>query len=88
MKRRVLITLLCLLTFICQKSIAQQGVLKFSFQNVPLKTVLESIEQQTNLKFVYSANLVDVNQKVSISSFEETVSNVLKRLFEGKKLII
>lgn len=86
MKRRVLITLLCLLTFICQKSIAQQGVLKFSFQNVPLKTVLESIEQQTNLKFVYSANLVDVNQKVSISSFEETVSNVLKRLFEGRKI--
>lgn len=86
MKRRVLITMLCLLAICCQTSYAQQNSLTLSAQNVPLRDVFEKIEMQTHYKFVYSADLIDISQKVSISAANEPLGSVLKKLFENRKI--
>ena len=53
----------------------------FKMENVPMKTVLRSIEEQTEFSFVYNSKLVDVNRKVNIDVSGQNIDEVLDKLF-------
>ena len=54
--------------------------------NVSLKTVLQEIEKQTNVHFVYSNNAVQINKNVSLQTTNEPLTTVLPRLLSPNQL--
>jgi len=51
--------------------------------NRSIEVILKEIEQQTDLKFSYSSDLIPVQEVVLISSKVQSVAAVLDRIFEG-----
>ncbi|MDE6449633.1 MAG: SusC/RagA family TonB-linked outer membrane protein [Muribaculaceae bacterium] len=49
-------------------------------KDVPLENVLKSIERQTDYRFFYSKESINVNEKVSVKAAGETVTAVLDNL--------
>ena len=49
-------------------------------KDVPLKNVLKSIERQTDYRFFYSKESINVNEKVSVKVAGQTVAAVLDNL--------
>lgn len=54
--------------------------------NVSLKTVLQEIEKQTNVRFVYSNNAVATDKTVSIIATKEALSELLPKLLFPNKI--
>ncbi|MES2517724.1 MAG: TonB-dependent receptor [Bacteroidota bacterium] len=54
--------------------------------NVSLKTVLQAIEKQTNVHFVYSNNTVETDKNVSLQVNNEPLTSVLPKLLFPNKL--
>lgn len=61
--------------------------IKLDFKGQPLKTILKSIEKQTNYTFVYSSALVGINQNATITAIDEKLDPVLGRLFENSNIV-
>lgn len=51
-----------------------------------IKTVLKKIEKKTSYSFVYADNSVDVQKNVSVRVSNESLDNVLKKVFEGTNI--
>ncbi|MEO2050263.1 MAG: TonB-dependent receptor [Allomuricauda sp.] len=80
-----------LLTFfiICQLSasdIYSQKNVRFTFENVPLKDILNEIKKQSGYKFFYNVKEIDDTKKTSLSASDEKVIMVLDRLSEQEKI--
>lgn len=58
-----------------------------SFQQTPLKEVLVKLESQTNVKFVYSRNLVDTEQRINMSFKKANLGEVLDRLLSPSGIV-
>ena len=58
----------------------KEDKLTLNFKNEKLGLVFDKIEKQTGLVFVYANDVVDVNQKVTISVNDKTSSDVFKQL--------
>ena len=54
--------------------------------NVSLKSVLQEIEKQTNVRFVYSNNAVKTNSNVSLQASNEPLTTVLPKLLSPNLL--
>ena len=54
--------------------------------NVSLKTILQEIEKQTNVHFVYSNNAVQTNKNVSLQTVNEPLTTVLPKLLLPNQL--
>jgi iron complex outermembrane recepter protein len=54
--------------------------------NVSLKAVLQEIEKQTNVHFVYSNNAVQTNKNVSLQTSNEALLTVLPKLLSPNQL--
>jgi TonB-linked SusC/RagA family outer membrane protein len=65
---------------------SQETRLSLDLKNVTVKEVFTEIEQQTNFKFLYRNELVNVDQKVTIVAQNETLENILARLFDPNNL--
>ena len=61
----------------------QNAKLTLNLKNVKVENVLQRVESQTDYRFSYNENLVDINRKVSISVNNENINEVLKKIFEG-----
>ncbi len=66
-------------------------------ENREIKKVLADIEKETDVRFVYSSNVLESSKKVSIQAVNATLADVLNRLFKplkvryelaGKKIIL
>lgn len=78
-----LLMLLLSVFLICQTAAAQQ--IKLNFTNTPLKTVLNTLSEQSGYSFAYSDALTQVNERISCSiSSDGNIESVLKQLFKGK----
>lgn len=73
--QHALVVLLCL--FCTTQMSAQQSTVTISLENVPLKSILKSIESQTNLRFSYKSDLVDKINSVSVHMVKVPVTSVL-----------
>lgn len=53
-----------------------------TFRNVPLKTVLEEVEQQTGYRFLFENEEVDVTKPVTAAFTEASIETVLSRVLD------
>lgn len=64
-------------------SYARNGNITINVSGVPMQTVLKKIEQQTDYRFFYSKDAVNVNSKVSLNVTNESLTTVLDKLFDS-----
>lgn len=64
-------------------SYARNGNITINVSGVPMQTVLKKIEQQTDYRFFYSKDAVNVNSKVSLNVTNESLTAVLDKLFDS-----
>lgn len=86
-----LIMRICLLFLICSvvqafatNSYSQSTTLTLQLKNVSIEEVLNRIEEQSEFRFLYNKDLVNVTKKVSISSDKKEVTDILNYLFKGE----
>ena len=60
---------------------SQTGKLSINLQDATIKEVLNEIENQTELSFIYKSDLINPDQKVNINASDVTVQQVLNSLF-------
>jgi len=81
------LTFLCLLFAVAQlfaaEGFSQSAQLTLCLKNATVEQVLESIEGQSNLYFIYNRDVVDVNRLVSLDCKNQNIKEVLETLFSG-----
>lgn len=65
---------------------AQSTTLTINLQNKTEKEVLEYIEQNSEFVFLYAADLLNGNRKVSISGNNKTIDTILNQLFANENV--
>lgn len=65
---------------------AQNVRINLSLQNVPIEEVLNKIENLSKYRFLYNKGQVDVTTIVSVEARQETVEEILQKLFETKNI--
>lgn len=63
-------------------SYGQNLKLSIDFENVAIEKVLDYIEKNSNYKFSYNSDKIDVKKKISINVKETTVINILDEVFK------
>ncbi|RKD90346.1 TonB-linked SusC/RagA family outer membrane protein [Mangrovibacterium diazotrophicum] len=82
MKLSLCIVLLSILT--AQGSVfSQSTALSLNHKNSTVKEILGAIEDQSEFRFAFSSEYLDLDRKVSIQSSNESISNILKEVFQG-----
>ncbi|HLN20399.1 MAG TPA: SusC/RagA family TonB-linked outer membrane protein [Bacteroidales bacterium] len=82
-------SLLLLITVLCvnaKPSYAQNTRLSLAMNGVPLHSVLNVIENQSEFYFLYSSRIIDVSQKVDIEARSEPITQVLNKLLDGTEI--
>ncbi len=87
MKATIFIIAMSIAQVLAVTSYSQTTRLSLNLKNVSAKTVLQQIEDQTQFYFIYDATVVDVEKKVSISSDNKTIAEILNQLFEGTGVV-
>lgn len=79
---------LCLTVFqgFALMTYGQSAKVNLKMENVSIKQVLNSIEDQTNFFFIYNGKLVDVERKVNIDADNQYINNVLEKIFSGTNI--
>ena len=62
---------------------SQNTKLNLDFRNTRVVDVLEAIENQSEFRFAYSAEYIDMNRKVSVDVKGKNIEQALQLLFEG-----
>ena len=60
---------------------AQSQPITLSVENRPLKEVMNKIEKESNLIFIYQSGTIDLNRKVSVHAVKKQLSEVLNEIF-------
>jgi len=69
-----------------EKSNAQavlNQIVSISVHDARLSSALKQIEKDANVKFVYSKNVINIDQKVSIQAMDRKLGEVLEKLFSS-----
>ena len=78
--------LMCVFTFsVSAESLAQQERVSLNLKDVAVRALFDEIQRQTNLYFVFNTELTDRLGQLSVNVKDETVENVLDRVFQGKE---
>ena len=83
MRLTLFLFLISLFSSFANNSYSQSKMLTMEISNSSVREVLSKIEKESEFKFMYSENLVDVNRKVSITVKDQNVDAVLNKLFVG-----
>ena len=86
MKMIAILILVVGLTSSYAESDAQTAKVNLKFTNGTVKDVLEEIEHQTNLSFMYDNDVFKVNRQISIEAENETLKSVVDKLISGENL--
>lgn len=82
MRFTIFILLISVSQVLAVNGYSQQAKLSLHFKNVKVEKVLDEIETQTEYKFLYNKETVDVDRKVDVSISDKTVNTVLNDLFK------
>lgn len=74
------ICLLCSFQLIAFNGFSQDK-LTLDFENTPLKTIIQHIEDQTSYSFVYNNDEINTSKKLNINVFNEGIHKSLSKLF-------
>lgn len=86
MKMIAVLLLVVGLTSSYAESDAQATRLNLKFKSGKVKDVIEEIERQTDLSFMYDNNVFRVDRQISIDAENETVKSVIEKLISGENL--
>ncbi|WP_423128757.1 TonB-dependent receptor [Gaoshiqia sp. Z1-71] len=68
-------------------SVYSQGTkLSFELKNRTVKEVLRTIEDQSEFRFFYNEQFVDLSRKVSVSSESRNIESILSEVFSGSNI--
>ena len=73
--------------FTALASQAQSGNINLSFKNAEIKTVLNSIRTQTGYDFVYNADEIENNRRISVEVKNSDLQTALKQCFHSSNII-
>ncbi|MFM2369847.1 MAG: hypothetical protein RL619_2160 [Bacteroidota bacterium] len=62
---------------------AQKTKVNLELNNTTVETVIETIEQKTDFRFIYKMSDIDLNRVISINVKNQTIDTVLEKLFKG-----
>ena len=62
---------------------AQNQTFTIHLKNVSIKTVLQTIEKQSEFIFMYRSDLLDTSKKVSVNADKQSVSQILDQILAG-----
>jgi TonB-linked SusC/RagA family outer membrane protein len=82
MRTTIILILFSAFSVYSMDNYAQSKQLSLEMNNVPLKEVLQNIEQQSEFYFMYNNALVDVKQKVSVNTINKDVYTVLNHVLK------
>src|SRR5690554_3414997 len=85
MKLSVLLFFSTFLSIQANESYSQETPISLELANVTVERLLETIESNTEFKFVYKIKDVDLNRKVTIQVEEVTIDKILDQLFKDSK---
>lgn len=86
MKMIVILLLVVGLTSSYAESDAQTAKLNLKVKSGTVKDVIEEIERQTDLSFMYDNNVFKIDRQITIDAENETVKSVLEKLILGENL--
>lgn len=82
MKMTLFFSLLLFLTSWGTNSLSQTIKLSLDLKNVPVKQVIQQIEDQTEFYFLYQDEIFRHDQRVTIQANEASIENILKQMAE------
>jgi len=75
------------LTFQLSASVySQQAKLSLNMNNMTVRYVLQSIEDQSRFKFLLQDELIDIDKKIDINVKDESINTVLDKIFSGQNI--
>ncbi len=79
---------LCLTVFqgFALTTFGQNAKVNLKMENVSIKQVLNSIEDQTNFFFIYNGKLIDVERKVNVNVDNQSINDALSKIFLGSNI--
>jgi TonB-linked SusC/RagA family outer membrane protein len=78
--------MLVFLVNVSARSYSQITKLSVNMQNVPIKQVLEKIENQSDFRFFYSDSKIDVEKVIDIDLTNKSVEEILQHVFQGSEI--
>ena len=75
-----------IILLLIQASYGQETNLNLELKNVPIKQVLKSIEQQSDLIFTYNSKLIDVDEIIDVEFRNISLLNALEEIFKNQKV--
>jgi len=73
----------CICTLFATEADSQNARVSIHVNGFTIQKVINEIEKQTDYLFVYDKNVVNVKRKVNVDAKEESVSEVLSKIFEN-----
>lgn len=83
MRFTIFIVLVSLTQTFAVNSYSQQTKLNFDLRNTRVEDVIDQIERSSEFFFLYNRNLIDVDRKIDIKAENESVREVLEKMFQG-----
>ncbi len=83
MRIAILLLIFGFLQAYCADSYSQRTTLSLDCKDTKLINVLDVIENNSEFFFLYNEKLIDTERKVSITTNDELINNILDNLFVG-----
>lgn len=86
MRLSLFLILIAVLQLSAKNAYSQSVSLSFSFNNTPIESILDRIEQETEFSFLLLDKSLDVGKLVSIKASESSIEQVLDNLFKNSNI--
>lgn len=84
-KLKILLSFLCFILWIGQTA-AQNSGLTLKMCDAKIEDVIREIEKQSNYRFIYNNELVNVDSRVSVNVTNQSVKDILNQIFKDKNI--
>ncbi|HUX58737.1 MAG TPA: SusC/RagA family TonB-linked outer membrane protein [Bacteroidales bacterium] len=86
MKLSIFLLYITIFSVFGSKTYSQNTRLDLDMKDVPIQTILNSIENQSEFFFLYSTKMIDVTQKVDINVSKKLLPNILDELLADTEI--
>ncbi|MCY1721846.1 TonB-dependent receptor [Prolixibacteraceae bacterium Z1-6] len=70
------------------KSYSQQTKLDLNYKNYTIKEILNEIEDQSQYKFLYPSDLIDVDKRIDVKIKDKDIIEIMKEIFKDESGVI
>lgn len=84
--KKITIMALCLMVFLLNAAAMPTQMISLSITGGSISDVFKAIENQSDYKFFYNDNQIDVNDLIDIKAQESSIEHVLNDIFKGKDI--